>query len=152
MQEPRSAPFPGRTKLRFVGVSGSPLCANVAYNYRSGTSIMRSQISTILSSPAKSGRGALSQPQVGRLDARVVEQFGAGSSEGDASVLEDEGAVGHRQGLIHVLLGEDDCEPPLAEAHDRIENELRHDRREAERWLIQQQEPGLRHEPPPQRQ
>src|SRR3990172_8427858 len=101
------------------------------------------------SSPA--GSSAISGPQVGVAhDVRFAElRRGAGAD--DLPLLEEVAVVGERQGLPGVLLHQEHGRPLAVDRLDHLEDLLHQERRQAERGLVEQEEPRPPHRRRPRR-
>src|SRR4051812_20546193 len=83
-------------------------------------------------------------PQIGPLDLAPAAQLGGGPLQRDAAVLEHVTVVGDRQRHADILLHKQDSDAELPpDARDAPRQILDHDRGEAERQLVHQQQFGL---------
>src|SRR5258708_25789341 len=82
--------------------------------------------------------------EVARPDLRVLQQALAGISQHDATRLDHVAAGRERERKLGVLLDQQDRHPVRAEMLDRLGNLLDDDRRQTERWLVEQEQHRLR--------
>src|SRR5689334_19848382 len=85
--------------------------------------------------------------EIGGADLLLVEQLASASAQGDHPVDHDIAAVRELQGVKRVLLHEKDVELLLpVEGLDDAEYLTSDERRQSQRGLVQQQEPGAAHQ------
>src|SRR6266566_6765600 len=95
----------------------------------------------------RSARFNRSAFEIGRADLRALEQLATGPGERDQAVDHDVAAVGELERVERVLLDQEHGELVLAvEVANRGENLFDQEWREAERRLVEQQEPRPPHE------
>src|ERR1700722_1283007 len=82
----------------------------------------------------------------------VAAQLVGGPRTMHAPMLERVDEIGDLEGKIDVLLHEDDGDAALGEADHDLEDLVDHQRREAERRLVEQQKLGVPHQRPADRQ
>src|SRR6267142_87842 len=95
---------------------------------------------------SKTASGFISHAQVGFADRVGRQQFGGAAGGADAAGLQQVGTVDDAEDLLHVLLDDEHGEAAGADALDEVEHLLDEDRREPGRRLVEQQQPGRRHE------
>src|SRR6516165_11176983 len=85
--------------------------------------------------------------EIGSLDLRPLQEFASGPAQRDPAIDHDVAAMRELQGVKRVLLDQEHREFLLAvERSDRTENLARHERRQTERRLVQEQEPRPAHQ------
>ena len=78
----------------------------------------------------------------------IGEKIAAFALKGDAAGLQHIGTVGDAEGLIGHLLDEQDGEARLSQGADRVEDVADDQRRETERWFVEQEQPRISHQRP----
>jgi len=86
------------------------------------------------------------QPEVGGQDARVGGERRAGSRRDQPAGLEDVAAGGERERSPRSLLDEEDRDAAVVDPPGHTEGLALQHRRQTERRLVEQQEPGSAHE------
>ena len=84
--------------------------------------------------------------QIRAAHGRVVLQLRGRAVADDASILQEIATAGDGEPLPGVLLHQQHADAQLLDARQRLEQLLAHERREAQRRLIQQQDVGVRHQ------
>src|SRR5690349_3131315 len=87
-----------------------------------------------------------SDAEVGRADGGVGGELGAGALEAELAGLDDDAALGDAEGLLEVLLDQQDGRAAAVELGDAGHELVDQDRGEAEAELVEHEESGLAHE------
>src|SRR5207249_11136049 len=90
----------------------------------------------------------VSRSKIRLLDAWVVQELGRRSVEGDRPVLQHITVMGHAQYLARVLLGDQDRRARGVDRAYTLENRVEDLGRQAERRLVEEQQPRIAHQRP----
>src|SRR5262245_124352 len=99
-----------------------------------------------------SRRPARALPEIGTTDVRILAQRVAGAAGDDGAGLQDVAALRGLQRMAGILLHQEDAGAVAVDGTDRLEDALHDERRQAERRLVEAEEPRLRHHGASQRQ
>src|ERR1700682_4857803 len=83
--------------------------------------------------------------EIGGANSFVAPQFVGLAAQHDAAGLQDVAVIGHRKSHAGVLLDQQ-YRGVAPDLRDDPEHRLHDDRRQSQRWLVQQQKPRLRHQ------
>src|SRR3989442_1721491 len=89
-----------------------------------------------------------SHSEVGLTHVGRAEEVVAAARQRDLAVFDHVPAVTEPERTAHVLFHEEDCSPLAVHGGDDFENQPNRQGGEAERWLVEQEEPWPRHETP----
>src|SRR5205085_1107495 len=84
--------------------------------------------------------------EIGARDALVAAQLVGGAAEHDATLLEDVPAIGDGERRLRHLLDDQEREAVVTQTRERLEYLGHETRRQPERRLVEQQQPGPRHQ------
>ena len=132
------------------GQAGTLWRAASFWNDRSVLHEQRKRLGGNASIPERAGRIGRPQlaAQIGTAHGRVALQVAGRTLADDAAVLQEIAAAADRQTLRSVLLDQQHADAEVLDAAERLEQLLAHQRREAERRLVEQQHLRVRHQGP----
>src|SRR5581483_897470 len=96
-----------------------------------------------VTSDARSTSAAFTAEEHGAHEVAALEQVVCRTLEAHLTLLEEDGAVGHRQCDVQRLLDDEHRLAPCLQLLDRRQQTLHHDRRQPERELVDEQDLGL---------